>query len=279
MNMILYGILLVQAYTYSRVYKKDASWIKCLVLYLFILETVNTACNIFIIYEPLILQFGRPEAQALFPTLFVSEPLMIVAVSTPIQLFFAWRIRILSRNSWISALIGFLSITSLSGGIWAGIVIVKVKAFARKSELNNPALLWFLSSCIADTLITTSLAICLWRRRTGFAATDDAISKIMQMTIQTGMLTAFFAAADVVFLLCFEYTTLNVLWDLPLSKLYSNCLLSTLNARASLNSIVHEQDDVVPSSSGRQADLSIVSPQQNIASSTGLQSEKTLGEV
>lgn len=29
----------------------------------------------------------------------------------------------------------------------------------------------------------------------------------------------------------------NFLWDLALSKLYSNCLLSTLNARASLNNM------------------------------------------
>lgn len=216
-------------------YKRDTPWIKYLVLYLFVVETINTGLDMHIMYEPLILRYGTSAATTYFPTLFASEPLSLVAVSTPIQLFFAWRIKVLTKSSWMATLIMLLALVSLAGGTWTAVRIVDIKLFSRKPELHSSALMWFLSSCVADIVITVVLVISLTKRRTGFVATDDAISKIIRMTVQTGMLTALFAVGDVVFFMTLPHTALNFIWDLALSKLYANCLLSTLNARASLN--------------------------------------------
>jgi len=250
LNMILYGVLVVQTYSYYQTYKKDTPWIKYLVLYLFIVETINTGLDIHIIYEPLILRYATPAATTYFPTVFASEPLVLVAVSTPIQLFFAWRIKVLTKNNWMAGFILFLAVVSLTGGIWTAVRVIQIKVFARKPELHTPALTWFLSSCVADIVITISLVISLSKRRTGFVATDDAISKIIRMTVQTGMLTAFFAVGDVVFFMTLPRTALNFIWDLALSKLYANCLLSTLNARASLNDMTHNSSGQRASSAG-----------------------------
>jgi len=141
----------------------------------------------------------------------------------------------LSKSIWIPALTVLFSVVSLAGGIWTCARIIILKTFANKPLLHIPALVWLLSACVADVLITASLVFSLSRRWTGFEATDDAISKIIRMTVQTGMLTAFFAIADVVFFLTLPHAALNFIWDLALSKLYTNCLMSTLNARASLN--------------------------------------------
>ncbi|KAG6860540.1 hypothetical protein C0995_010002 [Termitomyces sp. Mi166 len=186
-------------------------------------------------YEPLILRYGTPEATDVFPTLFASQPIVVVAVSTPIQLFFAWRIMKLTKSVWVPLIISLFAIVSFAGGCWTGIKITILKLFIKKPLLHTPALVWFLSACVADILITASLVYSLSKRRTGFVRTDDAISKIIRMTVQTGMLTAICAVGDVVFFMTLPHTALNFLWDLALSKLYSNCLLSTLNARASLN--------------------------------------------
>ncbi|KIM37992.1 hypothetical protein M413DRAFT_448037 [Hebeloma cylindrosporum] len=236
-NMVLYGILIVQTYHYYLTFKKDAPWIRYLVLYLFIVESVNTGCDVAIMYQPLIENFGLPDATKNFPTLFAAEPITIVAISTPIQIFFAWRIKLLTKSNIIPLIVVALSIVSLCGGAWTTALIVKIKLFARKPELHWPALVWFLSACIADVLITVVLVTTLSKRKTGFVATDDAISKIIRMTVQTGMLTAFFAIGDVVFFMTLPHTALNFIWDLALTKLYSNCLLSTLNARASLQEL------------------------------------------
>ncbi|KAF8198501.1 hypothetical protein BJ912DRAFT_951596 [Pholiota molesta] len=233
-NMILYGVLLVQTYHYYLTYKRDAPWIKILVFYLFCVETVNTACDMAFLFQPLIDRFGLPEATEYFPTMFAAEPIVIVFVSTPIQIFFAWRIYLLTKSKILATIVSVLSLISMGGGVWTTVMIIKIKLFSRKPELHFPALTWFLAASIADVLITGVLVFTLSKRKTGFVATDDAISKIIRMTVQTGLLTALFAIGDVVFFMSLPHTALNFVWDLALSKLYANCLLSTLNARLSI---------------------------------------------
>ncbi|EKM76861.1 hypothetical protein AGABI1DRAFT_130878 [Agaricus bisporus var. burnettii JB137-S8] len=231
-NMILYGILVAQTFSYYQLYKNDARWIKALVVYLFIIETANTGIDMAMMYQPLILEYGQQLLS--FPVMFAAEPVTIVAISMPIQLFFAWRIFRLTKMTVIPVIVSLLSFVSFAGGIWTTVKIIMIKSFSRKPELHWSALVWFLSACVADVLITLTLVLNLSRRKTGFSATDDVISKIIRMTVQTGFLTALFAIGDVVFFMTLGKTALNFLWDLALTKIYANCLMSTLNARAAL---------------------------------------------
>ena len=101
----------------------------------------------------------------------------------PIQLFFAWRIFLLTKSKALALLITLLAVVSFggllkslvasgvltiklhaAGGIWTTERLVAIKVFARKPELHTPALVWFLSACIADVLITISLVFTLVRR-------------------------------------------------------------------------------------------------------------------
>jgi len=135
----------------------------------------------------------------------------------------------------IPLVISFFSVISLGGGVWTTVRVIQIKLYVNKPELHWPALVWFLAAFVSDVLITVVLVSTLSRRKTGFVGTDDAISKIIQMTVQTGLLTTFLAIGDVVFFMTLPHTSLNFLWDLALSKIYSICLLSTLNARVELN--------------------------------------------
>ncbi|KAJ6615219.1 hypothetical protein B0H10DRAFT_80678 [Mycena sp. CBHHK59/15] len=236
-NMILYGVLVGQTLTYYQVYKKDAGWMRLFVLCLFVVETANTAFDMAMMYQPLILEYG--ERPNFFPTVFVTQPICVVLVSMPIQLFFAWRIVQLTKSIWIPIVISVFAVGSFAGGVWTGVMVQVLKQFAKKPLLHNSALLWFLASCVADVLITISLVLALSKKKTGFVATDSVVDKIIRMTIQTGMMTAIFSILDVVCFMALPHYAVNFVWDLALSKLYSNCLLSTLNARQSLNSQSH----------------------------------------
>ncbi|KAF7430247.1 hypothetical protein PC9H_005949 [Pleurotus ostreatus] len=66
-NTILYGVLVVQMLLYFQTYK-DSAWIRHFILYLLVLETCNTVFDIAMMYEPLILNFGTPDAITYFPT-------------------------------------------------------------------------------------------------------------------------------------------------------------------------------------------------------------------
>ncbi|GLB38894.1 hypothetical protein LshimejAT787_0600560 [Lyophyllum shimeji] len=239
LNAILYGVLLVQTVIYFQAYKKDSTGLRLFVLYLFIAETINTGCDLGIIYEPLVSKYATPAATTFLPLLLPTDPLLTVLISTPIQVFVAYRIKIISRATWLAAVICVLAIIALGGGVWLSVTVVHVRRYSRKPELHWPALTWLLASAIADITITTSLAYNLARRKTGFSGTDDAINRIIRLTIQTGFVTAVFATLDVVCFLAVPHTTINFIWDFALSKLYTNALLSTLNARAGWNNLAN----------------------------------------
>ncbi|KAH8829377.1 hypothetical protein DL96DRAFT_1050186 [Flagelloscypha sp. PMI_526] len=228
-NLILYGILLIQLSIYFQSYPKDGWPLKLFALYLLVAETLNSGFDIAMIYQPLVELHGDPRATQYFPL----DPFITVAISTPIQLFIAYRLRLLSKSWVIPIVIAALALLSLSGGIYTGTMVLILKRFALKPKLHTPALIWLVSSAVADVLITTGLTYNLWKQKTGFRSTDHTISKIIRLTIQTGFITAVVACLDVISFMALPKTTINFIWDFSLSKLYSNVLLSTLNARAS----------------------------------------------
>ncbi|KAJ7060519.1 hypothetical protein C8F01DRAFT_1142959 [Mycena amicta] len=234
-NLILYGVFVGQVLSYYKLYHKDGAWMRYFVLYLLVLETLNTGLDMAMMYQPLILEYGQQLTN--FPIVFPTEPLMVVLISTPIQIFFAWRIHTITHLSSVPIIISIFALASLAGGLWTTAKVAIIREFAKKPLLHAPALLWFLSSAVADVLITVSLVLTLSHRKTGFVATDSVIDKIIRTTIQTGLVTAIFSILDVVFFMVFPHYALNFIWDLALSKLYSNALLSTLNARARLGAI------------------------------------------
>ncbi|KAK7034607.1 hypothetical protein VNI00_012239 [Paramarasmius palmivorus] len=232
----------VQVMVYYQAYKKDALWLRLFILYLVIAETANSALDMTMMYELLIQQWGSPDATIYLPRLLCADPILTVLISTPIQIFIAYRIRIISQLVWIPVIVCLLALVSLGGGLWTAATVKIVKVFARKPELHTPALTWLVTSAIVDVMITSSLYWSLTRRKTGFKSTDDSINRIIRLTVQTGLVTAVFALLDVICFLTVPRTTINFIWDFALSKLYTNALLSTLNARAGWNSLAGTDD-------------------------------------
>ncbi|KAJ6537530.1 hypothetical protein DFH09DRAFT_1369089 [Mycena vulgaris] len=241
-NMILYGVLVAQQLTYLQTSHKNPRWMRILVWGVFFVETTNTALDIGMIYEPLILHYGALPIN--LPTVFITQPICVMLVGFPIQLFFIWRIWNLTGQNVIPFVIFVFSLVALGGGLWTTVRIPSFAEFRRIPILHTSATVWLIGSAGTDLCIAFSLAIALKRMKTGFAATDTVVDKIIRMTVQTGMLTALFSILDVVSFLTIASTTVNFMWNIPTSKLYSNCLMSTLNARQAWNK---DMGDHVPS--------------------------------
>ncbi|KAF9490595.1 hypothetical protein BDN71DRAFT_1592778 [Pleurotus eryngii] len=237
LNTILYGVLVVQTFIYYQTYKNDKPWIRYLILYLFILETLNTGFDIGMMYEPLIVRYATPRATIVAPIMLSADPIATVMISTPVQLFIAWRINIITKSRLTAGIVSFFSICAFIGGIATTISVTLIPEYARLHEFDGAVITWLASSAAADIVITSSLVISLYRRKTGVRATDDVINRIIRLSVQTGMITAISAAADVIIFVVVPNTTLNFVWDFALSKLYTNSLLSTLNARAGWNNL------------------------------------------
>ncbi|KAF8547823.1 hypothetical protein OG21DRAFT_1489889 [Imleria badia] len=203
LNCILYGATLVQALMYFQTFKSDKWWMK--------IFTLNTAFDVGVVYEPLIIRYATPRVATVAPTMSVlkccltefidwssEDPLMTVLISLPVQLFIAWRVKVMSRSIILPAIISFFAFASFVGGFTTMVSVILIHMeYARFPQNYGAVITWLASSAVADVIITASLVHSLWRKRTGFAATDDVINRIIRLTVQTGLITAVSATIDV----------------------------------------------------------------------------------
>ncbi|KAJ7057671.1 hypothetical protein C8F01DRAFT_1371784 [Mycena amicta] len=236
-----YGIMTLQMFIYYQTYKKDIIWIRYFVLYLFIAETINLLFEIGIIYEPLIIRYGSPRALIVSPLLLPADAISIVLVSTPIQIFTAWRISVITGKKIFTILISVFALVSFVGGALVGVFAGLRNEFRQFQSFDGIVSLWLISSAVCDVLITIILTYSLTARKTGFTAVDGQVNRIIRLTVQTGAITAVAALADLILFLTFPKTTLQFIPDFPLSKFYSICLISSLNARSSGKGDVEQQ--------------------------------------
>ncbi|KAG9312689.1 hypothetical protein JVU11DRAFT_7107 [Chiua virens] len=228
-----------------------------LVAYLFFCETVNTACDMVVMYEPLIVRNGTVEALTYAPIMLTSDPIIAVMVSLPVQLFIAWRIKILNNSCVLPIIIAIFSVASFIGGIANAVLITIIREYVKFPKSEFASIIWLVASAVADILITGTLVLSLMRRRTGIRVTDQLVNRIIRcesfltrqsrkvrtslnivVTVQTGLVTAAFAILNVTLFM-------NFIFDFSLSKLYSNSLLSTLNARSGWKPSSTLQDNVL----------------------------------
>ncbi|KAF9488773.1 hypothetical protein BDN71DRAFT_408994 [Pleurotus eryngii] len=249
LNTILYGVLVVQTFNYFQTYKTtDKPLIRYLVIYLLVLETFNTGCVMEMMYDILVKPLVRtkpPSGPPKPPMLLSADAIVTVFISTPVQLFMARRICVLSESVIVPIIILVLSFVSLGGGTALSILVTIIPDFSRFNEFYPAVSTWLGASALADLLITGCLLFTLQRKRTGMRATDGIINKIMLLTIQTGLITTVFAIADLVLALSIRGKGFNFIPDFALSKLYTNTLLASLNARMDYGAILSNPDNLL----------------------------------
>ncbi|KAJ8503520.1 hypothetical protein ONZ45_g10791 [Pleurotus djamor] len=142
------------------------------------------------------------------------------------------RIRKLTGSLLLALFIATLAIVSFGGGLSITILVSIFPNFEDFPKFIPASTTWLVSSALVDAIITGTLIITLYRKRTGIEVTDSVLNKIIIFTVQTGLLTAIFALADAILFLALPGTGINFIPDFALSKLYTNTFLASLNARA-----------------------------------------------
>ncbi|KAJ3553086.1 hypothetical protein NP233_g12730 [Leucocoprinus birnbaumii] len=149
-------------------------------------------------------------------------------------------------------------------------------------DLKPIIITWLVCAAAADVLITLLIASSRRRHKRESRKTDMLIDRIIRLTMQTNMLTAVVAIVDTVVYLADPDGT-HFIFNLNLSHLYTNSLLSSLNARPAPSSYdnhleISTFDAGLPSAMGLSTRLdSTQVPSQNHASTkTSGRSDKTL---
>ncbi|KIM78193.1 hypothetical protein PILCRDRAFT_598781 [Piloderma croceum F 1598] len=247
-NVILYGIMITQVYLYFSTYKKDRTWLKCVVLYLFLADTVNAVFDLVYVYLALVVNFDNPKYIVQANWIFGTEPAMTVClyltfsnsahhtslfqgiIASCVQLFFAWRVKVVTSNIWAVMLIVFCAFVNMLASIGTSIAVGIIPVFTEFVRFKVIVIIWLVAGVVADVCITTSLTYHLRKQRTGFSATDDLVNRIIRLTVQTGAVTAVVATVDLIVFLV-DTTGIHLIFNVPLPKLYTNSLMSSLNAR------------------------------------------------
>ncbi|KAM5538433.1 hypothetical protein V8D89_007766 [Ganoderma adspersum] len=229
-NILLYGVMFAQTYLYFNMYKDDRTWMKIFVLILFLCDTANTGFDIAFVYNPLVNNFGDISALTEATWMFSTDPAITAVIAALVQFFFAWRVKMLTSNRWIVGAIVLCAITQLLGGLGVTIALGMVPQFYEFRKFRVIGIIWLVAAALADMLITAALVWHLRKHKTGMSVTDDLINKIIHLTVQTGLITALFAMINLALYLAIP-SGYDLIFNMPLAKLYTNSLMSTLNSR------------------------------------------------
>lgn len=131
----------------------------------------------------------------------LTDAILTVLISTPVQIFVAWRLKIVSMSAIVPALITLLAFVSLgkhtqfvavyethirslvvtaAGGIKLGTSAAIHRDFAHFSTFKPTLVVWLASSAAADFLITSGLTWSLFTREKGMKETDDKVARILR---------------------------------------------------------------------------------------------------
>lgn len=231
LNTILYGVVVCQTLAYFTHYKSDARWIKLFVAQLITLDTANIIFESLYLYDALIKKSGDEVTLHVANWLFSTVPVTTALTSASVQLFLAWRIHILSSNVLLVIGISLLAVTSTVCGIATSVAVNATATFGEFfRKFVSIVIIWLAASAADNLVITTTLVRLLRDHRTGFADTDHIIENVIRITLQTGLLTTLWTIVGLSIYLAMT-NGMHLVFTLPLAKLYTISLLSTLTSR------------------------------------------------
>lgn len=240
-NVLLYGISITQTYLYLVSFKGDRWFIKYFVYFLFVADTVHTVFTLVYMYNSLVKNFGNVDYLQEADWIFATDPALTGIIGGSVQAFFAWRVNVLSHNSFLSLTILLCSVVSFFMGLATAVAISFVPSFTQFQKFRVVVIFWLGSSCLADVVITATMVLYLRRHRTGFSQTDHQIDRIIRVTMHTGLATALWALIDLLLYLS-SPSGKHLFFNFCLSKLYTNSLMSSLNSRGGWK--YNEESDV-----------------------------------
>ncbi|CCM00167.1 uncharacterized protein FIBRA_02195 [Fibroporia radiculosa] len=232
-NWGLLGVLNMQVYLYAVSFPRDPLFFKCMVYILLVYEWIETGLITASFFRVYLYNYGNPEAVIGFEYTWFAVPVMGAIVSAVVQIFFAWRIYILSKLKLLAGGIILLSLLQSGAGLAGGAKLDRLPAIDA-TRLAEPELItWLVTSGVVDLVIAISMTILLISSKTGIKSTGAMIDRIVRMGIETGKLTATLAivCAIVANVPPVNQTLVFECMALVLVKLYANTLLTNLNSR------------------------------------------------
>ncbi|KAH7929132.1 hypothetical protein BV22DRAFT_1081427 [Leucogyrophana mollusca] len=231
-NWGLLGVLSVQTVVYHVSFPHDTVAVKTLVYGIYVVEFVQTVLVTHDAFHWLVYSWGNLEGLEAINLSWFDVPVMAGCISTAVQLFFCWRIRVLGNMKVLPLIIAMFSVTQGISAITSGFMVLKIGTFAEINKILPVTTVWLVGSAIADVLIAGTMTYLLITLKSPFPRTDRVVNRLIRLIVETGILTATCAILDLVLFIVFQHNNLHTCPATTLAKLYSNTLLVIFNNRA-----------------------------------------------
>ncbi|PBK88752.1 hypothetical protein ARMGADRAFT_997081 [Armillaria gallica] len=235
LSLILYGILCDQVYIYYISFPKDNLTSKTVVYVLWVTETVQTATNIYYTFDTFCYDFGNLSGLDDVSITWFTIPILSGFVGCIAQLFYAWRMYKFSKKArWLCIALSMIASTQFVASIFDGI---QVRNSGRYSNLRNNStlkvttIIWLGGSVLCDTAIALCMTYLLSRAQTGLKSTRILLSRLIRLSIETGIITAAIAAVHMAIYLSYHNNNYHTAPANCLVKIYSNTVLAVCNSR------------------------------------------------
>ncbi|KAI1791137.1 hypothetical protein LXA43DRAFT_442270 [Ganoderma leucocontextum] len=176
----------------------DGVFLRSLVAIILLCETFHQVVILHATYHYLILGFAQP----LITTLVWSLPMQTIMngiLSLLLFSFLTHRLWRLSRHAYLAACGALLTAVSIAVTVAYGIRGFRYhNLFQAEKALRTHGIFALSISLAADLCISTSLCYYLHRSRAGWRKSDDIITKLIALTITTGMLTTLCKLVDLI---------------------------------------------------------------------------------
>ncbi|KAJ7052242.1 hypothetical protein C8F01DRAFT_625760 [Mycena amicta] len=242
-STLLFGVTSGQFYFYYTHFPEDAV-IKAMVSFVWLAEATHVGCVFHTLYTWLVTDYGHPESLLERPPhSFLAFTFLAGIITACVQVFFSYRIYVLSR----SIIIPCLAYTLSFGRFIISMVVFSItlstpsigEFITRWNKLS--VTIWSLSA--AEDIIITVTLVSLLRMQRGRMHHDHTtalLDKIIMWTIETGVLTSTFSLAQLV---CFHVMPGNFVWValfIVQARLFANSLFASFNSRFILRGIRHD---------------------------------------
>ncbi|KAI0770377.1 hypothetical protein C8Q74DRAFT_895926 [Fomes fomentarius] len=236
LSCLLFGISVVQLYIYYTSYPNDRRGIRLSVYGIFLLDILQTIVSADSAWDTLCSGWGRPINIQFPDWSYYALPMISGTAAAWVQLFYAWRIYQLSQWRVIPFIIAFFSLAQTGAACAITVSFAILKNIERLHDPNMYArtIIWLGGGAFVDVTIMLSMVYLLYsakRQTISFRRGELMVNRLLRMTIETGSACALCATLELAFFLGMPHTHMHLIFALMLSKVYSNTLMASLNAR------------------------------------------------
>ncbi|KAL0959229.1 hypothetical protein HGRIS_014505 [Hohenbuehelia grisea] len=239
LNVLLYGVCILQFSTYYAAKFADRPVIKMLVVWVFLLDSVHVSASAYLLWHFVVSNFTEISVLTEAPWPFSFTPIMTSLASCPIQVFLAWRIHQFAKSQKLLFSLMGLSLAQLSVGVATAVQAIQRRNINNYRPLVSMVDAWLGLTVVCDIAITMLLWYHLSKSRTGFTHTDGVIMRLIRSSIETAAFGTFFCIMNLVAFTASSSTNFHTIFAFPLGRIYTITLLLTLNSRRDLRSELH----------------------------------------